>query len=267
MVRSYGTNQKADMSTLLKGKKGLIVGVANEASIAWGCAQVCAHHGAELALTYLNEKARPYVEPLAQQIECPIFMPLDVARPEQQQALFQALQQKWGRLDFVIHSIAFAPKIDLQSRVVDCSKEGFLAAMDISCHSLMRLTHDALPLMTAGGCILTMSFYGAEKVMKHYNLMGPVKAALETSVKYMADELGPQRIRVNALSTGPVSTRAASGVAHFDQLIEKAAAQAPLHQLVSIEQIGQMSAFLVSDNAMQVTGQTVYVDAGYNVTG
>jgi len=194
-------------------------------------------------------------------------MKLDVTQPQEQEALFVAIAEKWGKLDFLLHSIAFAPKADLQGRVVDSSSTGFAQAMDISCHSLMRLAKAAEPLMKDGGSILTMSYYGAEKVVTHYNLMGPVKAALEASVKYLSSELGNQHIRVNALSSGPVKTRAASGLTDFDKLMEEAASKAPLHQLVTLEQVGEMAAFLVSDNAKQVTGQTIYVDAGYNIKG
>jgi enoyl-[acyl-carrier protein] reductase I len=252
---------------MLEGKKGLVVGVANNTSIAWGCAKAFHQYGAELAVTYLNDKAKPYVAPLAQTLDAPILMPLDVTNPTQQTALFDTIRRQWGKLDFLLHAIAFAPKSDLQGRVVDSSKEGFGVAMDISCHSLMRLARDAEPLMQEGGAILTLSYYGAEKVVSNYNLMGPVKAALEASARYMAHELGEKHIRVNALSTGPVKTRAASGLSHFDALMEKAASEAALHQLVTIEQIGEMAAFLVSDHASQVTGQTIYVDAGYNTAG
>lgn len=253
--------------SLLAGKKGLVVGIANDASIAWGCAKAFHEHGAELAVTYLNDKAKAYVEPLANNLQAPIFMKLDVTQPAEQSALFEAITQRWGKLDFLLHSIAFAPKEDLQGRVVDSSGAGFGQAMDVSCHSLMRLAKAAEPLMKDGGSIMTMSYYGAEKVVTHYNLMGPVKAALEASVKYLSSELGAQHIRINALSCGPVKTRAASGLTDFDKLMEKAANNAPLHQLVTLEQIGEMAAFLVSDNAKQVTGQTIYVDAGYNIKG
>ncbi len=252
---------------ILTGKKGLVVGIANDASIAWGCAKAFRDQGAELAITYLNDKAKTYVQPLADALQAPIFMKLDVTQPQEQEALFAAITEKWGKLDFLLHSIAFAPKADLQGRVVDSSAEGFAQAMDVSCHSLMRLTRAAEPLMKDGGSIITMSYYGAEKVITHYNIMGPVKAALESSVKYLSAELGSASIRVNALSAGPVKTRAASGLADFDNLMEEAASKAPLHQLVTLEQIGEMAAFLVSDNAKQVTGQTIYVDAGYNVKG
>lgn len=254
--------------SLLAGKKGLVVGIANEDSIAWGCAKTFHDQGADLAVTYLNDKAKTYVEPLADRLQASLCMKLDVTQQEEQDALFAAIAAQWGKLDFILHSIAFAPKEDLQGRVIDSSREGFMTAMDVSCHSLMRLAKAAEPLMKeGGGSVLTMSYYGAEKVVTHYNLMGPVKAALESGVKYLSSELGQQHIRVNALSTGPVKTRAASGLTDFDKLMEQAAQKAPLHQLVTLEQIGEMAAFLVSDKAQQVTGQTIYVDAGYNVRG
>ncbi|KTC81291.1 MULTISPECIES: enoyl-ACP reductase FabI [Legionella] len=249
----------------MENKKGLIVGIANEHSIAWGCAKVLHEAGAELAITYQNEKTKGYVQPLAEKVSSPIVMPLDVTDKEQFDALFQKIKDCWGRLDFVIHAIAFAPKTDLQGRVVDCSKDGFMMAMDISCHSLIRLAKAAEPLMVDGGSIMTMSYYGAEKVVKNYNLMGPVKAALETSVRYLAMELGSKKIRVNAISPGPISTRAASGLADFDKLMEQAAKEAPLHQLVTIEDIGETASFLVSNKAASITGQILYVDGGYNI--
>lgn len=255
------------MNQLLAGKKGLVVGVANDASIAWGCAKAFRDQGAELAITYLNDKAKTYVQTLAERLKAPIFLPLDVTQVNQQIVLFETIAKTWGRLDFLLHSIAFAPKADLQGRVTDSSREGFMTAMDISCHSLIRLVKSAETLMKDGGAILTMSYYGANKVVTNYNLMGPVKAALEASVRYLAAELGGGQIRVNALSPGPVKTRAASGLADFDELMQKAAEEAPLRQVVTIEQIGEMAAFLVSDRARQVTGQVLYVDAGYNITG
>ena len=255
------------MNQLLAGKKGLVVGVANDASIAWGCAKAFRDQGAELAITYLNDKAKTYVQPLAERLKAPIFLPLDVTQVHQQIVLFETIAKTWGRLDFLLHSIAFAPKADLQGRVTDSSREGFMTAMDISCHSLIRLVKSAETLMKDGGAVLTMSYYGANKVVTNYNLMGPVKAALEASVRYLAAELGGSQIRVNALSPGPVKTRAASGLADFDELMQKAAEEAPLRQVVTIEQIGEMAAFLVSDRARQVTGQVLYVDAGYNITG
>lgn len=252
---------------MLNGKKGLVVGIANEDSIAWGCAKSFFNNGAELAITYLNDKAEKYVMPLADKLKSPICMKLDVTNPDDQDKLFDKIKEKWGKLDFLLHAVAFAPKDDLHGRLIDSSSDGFLKAIDISCHSLMRLVKSSEPLMKSGGSIITLSYYGAEKVVDNYNLMGPVKAALESSVRYMSHELGDKYIRINALSTGPVKTRAASGLSHFDRLIEKAAKNAPLHQLVSIKQIGEMASFLVSDNAQQITGQTIYVDAGYNTVG
>ncbi len=251
----------------MKDKKGLIVGVANEHSIAWGCAQALHAAGAELALTYLNEKAKPYVEPLAGKINAPIFMPLDVTNTEQSTALFAEIKRCWGRLDFLLHAVAFAPKADLQGRFTDSSAAGFSLAMNISCHSLVRLAKAAEPLMTEGGSIVTLSYYGSEKVIPDYGLMGPVKAALEASVRYLAAELAPQGIRVNALSPGPVKTRAASGLADFDKLLAKAADEAPLHQLMTIEQIGEVATFLMSDKSRHIIGQVVYADNGYNIMG
>lgn len=247
--------------------KGLVVGLANDQSIAWGCIQAFHAQGADLAITWLNDKTRKYIEPLAESISAPIFLPLDVTDEGQMDAVFAAIEKQWGQLDFVLHSIAFAPKEDLQGRVTDSSVDGFKTAMDISCHSLIRLARRAEPLMKDGGSILTMSYYGAEKVIDNYNMMGPVKAALEASVRYLAEELGEKKIRVNALSPGPVKTRAASGLAHFDRLMEKAAENAPIRSLVSIEQIGEAAAFLVSDKAQNITGQTIYIDNGYNTTG
>ena len=248
-------------------KRGLIIGVANEFSIAWGCARALHAAGAELAITYQSDKAKTYVQPLAESVASPIIMPLDVTKPEQQDDLFHTIATQWGRVDFVLHAIAFAPKTDLQGRVTDCSREGFAMAMDISCHSLIRLAKAAEPLMVDGGSILTMSYYGSEKVVSNYNLMGPVKAALEACVRYLAVELGPQQIRVNALSPGPIKTRAASGLANFDLLMEQAASEAPMHQLETIEDVGDAAAFLISDKAKHITGQVIYVDGGYNVMG
>ncbi|MEO0694068.1 MAG: enoyl-ACP reductase FabI, partial [Pseudomonadota bacterium] len=197
-------------NTLLAGKRGLIVGVANEHSIAAGCAMACKASGAELCLTYQNEKARRFVEPVAQAAGADLFLPLDVMDSDQVEAVFHTIRDRWGRLDFLVHSIAFCPRDDLHGRVVDCSQKGFGLAMDVSVHSLIRLAKQAEPLMTDGGTILTVSYHGADKVVDHYNIMGPVKAALEATTRYLSVELGPKNIRVNALSPGPLETRAAS---------------------------------------------------------
>jgi len=253
------------MGNSLAGKKGLVVGIANEQSIAFGCANAFRREGAELAVTYLNDKAKPYVEPLAERLEAGLFLPCDVREKGQVRALFDAIEEKWGKLDFLLHSVAFAPRDDLHGRVTDCSREGFDMAMNVSCHSFIRMARYAEPLMTDGGALMTMSYYGAEKVVDNYNLMGPVKAALEASVRYMAVELGPKNIRVYAVSPGPLLTRAASGIDRFDELMEQAAEKAPRHALVTIDQIGNVAAFLASDLAEGMTANVIYVDNGYNV--
>jgi len=255
------------MTPPLQGKRGLVVGIANEHSIAWGCARAFRDAGAEVAVTWLNDKARPHVEPLAEQLQAPIRAALDVEQPGQLEALFDTLQREWGQLDFVLHSIAFAPMADLHGRVVDCSREGFARAMDISCHSFIRMARLAEPLMTQGGALLTMSYLGADEVVANYGLMGPVKAALESSVRYLATELGPQGIRVNAVSPGPLATRAASGIAHFDQLMSQATARSPLRRLVGLDEVGALCTFLASDGGRAITGDTLYVDAGVHIMG
>jgi enoyl-[acyl-carrier protein] reductase I len=252
-------------ATLLKGRKALVTGIANDQSIAWGCAKAFRLLGAELAITYLNEKARSHVEPLAESVGAQILMPLDLRVEGQLEAVFQRITQDWGNLDLALHSIAFAPKEDLQGRVVDCSKQGFLIAMEVSCWSFLRMAKLAEPLMTRGGALFTMSYYGSQMVVEHYNLMGPVKAALEAATRYMAAELGPKGIRVHAISPGPLKTRAASGITEFDQLLEKAQAKAPTRSLVSIDDVGMVVGFLATDGAKLVTGETLYVDGGYHI--
>ena len=255
------------MTSVLAGKKGLIVGIANEHSIAWGCAKAFHDAGAELAVTYLNAKAHDFVYPLAKKLEAPIILSLDVRDDAQMDALFDAIKAEWGKLDFLLHAIAFAPEKDLIGRVTDASRAGFLEAMDISCYSFIRMAHCAEPLMTDGGCLLTTSYYGGEKVIPHYGLMGPVKSALESTVRYLAAELGPKNIRVNALSPGPIATRAAGGILHFDELLEQAHSKSPEHSAASIESVGSYARFLVSDDALLVTGSVAYIDAGYNIIG
>jgi enoyl-[acyl-carrier protein] reductase I len=247
---------------MLKGHRGLVVGIANEHSIAFGCAAKLRAFGADLAVTWLNEKAEKFVRPLAEQIAADIMMPMDVDQPGQMEAVFDTIRERWGRLDFLIHSIAFAPRPDLHGRVVDCSAEGFTQAMRISVHSFLRMAHLGEPLMTEGGALVTMSYYGADKVVGNYNMMGPVKAALEASVRYAAAELSEKNIRVYAVSPGPLKTRAASGIAQFDELIEDAMKRAPAGRLVDIAEIGRVVAFLVSGAASGMTGDTIYVDGG-----
>lgn len=250
---------------LLEGKRGLIVGIANEQSIAWGCAKAFRALGAEVAVTYLNEKAKKYVEPLARELEAPIVMPLDVRTPGQTEAVFERIAKEWGELDFLLHSIAFSPKDALQGRVVDVSREGFLTTMDVSCWTFIHMTHLAEPLMRRGGTVFTMTYYGSQMVVKNYNIMGVAKAALEAAVRYIAAELGPKGIRVHAISPGPLATRAASGIPEFDELLEKARAKAPARNLVSIEDVGVATAFLAHDAARLITGETLYVDGGYHI--
>jgi enoyl-[acyl-carrier protein] reductase I len=249
----------------LEGRKGLVTGIANDHSIAWGCAKAFRRLGAELAVTYLNDKARPHVEPLARELEAPILMPLDLRVDGQLEALFERIAQEWGRLDFALHSIAFAPREDLQGRVVDCSKAGFLLAMDVSCWSFIRMAKLAEPLMTNGGALFCMTYYGSAMVVEHYNMMGPVKAALESATRYLAAELGPKGIRVHAISPGPLQTRAASGITDFDELLAKAQAKAPARSLVTIDDVGTATAYLATDAAKLVTGDTIYIDGGYHI--
>lgn len=249
----------------LTDKRGLIIGIANEKSIAYGCAKILYAGGAKLAVTYLNDKAKPYVLPLAEAINAPIILPCNVENDSEMSALFETIHKEWGKLDFLIHSIAFAPKEDLQGRVTDCSRTGFLKAMDISCHSFIRMSKLAEPLMREGGSLLTITYYGSEKVVPHYALMGPVKAALEASVRYLAAELGHHNIRVNAISPGAIATRAASGIQDFSQLLEQSATKSPLKRLVTIEEVGYLASFLCSDAAQAITGGIHYIDAGYEI--
>jgi len=252
---------------MLRGKRGLVVGVANENSIAFGCASKLRAFGAELAVTYANEKSERYVRPLAEQIQASMIMPLNVEHPGELKAAFDQIRAEWGRLDFLIHSIAFAPREDLHGRVLDCSLDGFQQAMRISCYSFIEMARLAEPLMSEGGAILTMSYYGADKVVNHYNVMGPVKAALEATVRYLSAELGEKGVRVYAVSPGPLKTRAASGIAQFDELVDAAVARSPAHRLVDIAEVGRVVAFLVGGGASGMTGDTIYVDAGLHNIG
>ncbi|RZI40753.1 enoyl-[acyl-carrier-protein] reductase FabI [Herbaspirillum sp. HC18] len=250
---------------ILQGAKVLVAGIANEYSIAYGCAKAFRELGADLAITYANEKARSYVEPLARDLGASIFMPLDVMQKSDLEAVFARIEKDWGKLDSLVHSIAWAPKDDLQGGLLNCSVDGFCQAMDISCHSFVRMARLAVPLMKDGGTMLTMSYYGANKVVANYNVMGPVKAALEACVRYLAYELGPQRIRVHAISPGPLKTRAASGLKDFDLLLNEAAQRAPLGELVDIMDVGFTCAFLATKFARRLSGETLYIDGGVNI--
>ena len=250
---------------VLSGRNALVIGIANDSSIAYGCAKAFRELGAELAVTYLNEKAKRFVEPLAQEIEAQLLLPLDVSVPGQLEAVFDQITSKWGRLDMLVHSIAFAPKEDLQGGLLNCSAEGFAKAMDVSCHSFVRMARLAAPLMKEGGTMFAMSYYGANKVVPTYSVMGPVKAALEACCRYLAYELGPSGIRVHAISPGPLKTRAASGLKDFDVLLTEAAQRAPIGELVDIMDVGFACAYLATPYARRLSGETLYVDGGVNI--
>jgi enoyl-[acyl-carrier protein] reductase I len=250
---------------VLKDRKALVVGIANEHSIAYGCAKAFRELGADLAITYLNDKARPHVEPLARDLGASIFLPLDVATPGALESVFEQVQAKWGRLDMLVHSIAFAPKEDLQGGLLDCSASGFAKAMDVSCHSFVRMAKLAVPLMTDGGTMFAMSYHGASKVVPTYSVMGPVKAALEACCRYLAYELGDKGIRVHAISPGPLKTRAASGLKDFDLLLNEAAQRAPIGELVDTMDVGFTCAYLATPYARRLSGETLYVDGGVNI--
>ncbi len=250
---------------VLKGKKALVIGVANDSSIAYGCAKAFRELGADLAITYLNDKAKPHVEPLARELEASLFLPLDVAAPGALERVFEEVAAKWGKLDILVHSIAFAPKEDLQGGLLNCSAEGFAKAMDVSCHSFVRMAKLAAPLMTDGGTMFAMSYHGAAKVVPTYSVMGPVKAALEACCRYLAYELGGQGIRVHAISPGPLKTRAASGLKDFDLLLVEAAQRSPIGELVDIMDVGFACAYLATPFARRISGGTVYVDGGVNI--
>jgi len=255
-------NPEDRIGDMLKGKRGLVVGIANEHSIAFGCASKLRAFGAEIALTYVNERTLDFVRPLAEDIEASLLLPLDVEKPGECEAVFAEIERAWGRLDFLVHSIAFAPRDDLHGRVVDCSREGFEQAMRVSVYSFLEMARRAEPLMKDGGAVLAMSYYGADKVVSHYNIMGLAKSALQAAVRYLSAELGEKRIRVYAVSPGPVRTRAASGIAAFDELIDAALKRTPEHRLVEIAEIGCVVAFLAGGGASGMTGDTIYVDAG-----
>jgi enoyl-[acyl-carrier protein] reductase I len=249
----------------LKGRKGLVVGIANDQSIAWGCAKAFRALGADLAVTYLNDRAKKHVQPLAEALDASIFAPLDVNVEGQMERVFEHIREEWGQLDFLLHSIAFSPKEALHGRVVDVERDGFLKTMEISCWSFLRMAHLAEPLMKRGGTLFTMTYYGSQMVVQNYNIMGVAKAALEASVRYVAAELGPKGIRVHAISPGPLATRAASGIPEFDDLMDKAQSKAPTRSLVSIDDVGNATAFLALDGAKLITGDVMYIDGGYHI--
>lgn len=249
----------------MQGKVGIVAGLANEDSIAFGCAQALHEAGAECIVTYASPKAERFVTPLLPEMGSPELMLCDVQQEDQLDALFDRAKERWGRVDFVVHSIAFALLDDLHGRVTDCSKEGFTLAMDISCHSFIRMARRAEPLMADGGALFNMTYYGAEKVVDHYNLMGPVKAALESTTRYMATELGEKGIRVNAISPGPIRTRAASGLEKFEELAHDGETRSPLHRLVSTRDVGHAVVYLASEAGGAITGITHYVDAGHHI--
>ncbi|TVQ23492.1 MAG: enoyl-[acyl-carrier-protein] reductase FabI [Spirochaetaceae bacterium] len=255
------------MNNRLTGKKGLVIGIANENSIAYGCAKAFQKAGAQLAVTYLNEKAEKYVRPLAEGLDAPIILPCNVQNDGELETVFNAISETWGALDFLVHSIAFAPLSDLHGRLTDCSLQGFLQAMDVSCHSLLRMTRLAEPLMKNGGSILSMSYFGAEKVVKNYGVMGPAKAALECSSRYLAAELADARIRVNCLSPGPLRTRAASGLKDFEDLIQAAESRVAHYSTITSDDVGALAAFLVSDDAKALSGYVYHVDGGFSSIG
>lgn len=262
---------KNDSTTALKlpnslsGKKGLVLGVANSNSIAYGAALGFHRAGAELMLTYGRPSTEQRVRPLLGELGAPDLLRCDVRDDAQLEELFAHVEARWGRLDFLLHAIGYAPKLDLHNRVVDCSREGFKTAMEITCYSFIRAAKLAEPLMKDGGCLLTMTYYGAEKVVEHYNIMGPIKAALECIVQYMAAELGPKGVRVHAISPGPIKTSAGYGIDHFEELLTDAAHRSPIRRPITIDDVGNVAVYLVSDAAAALTGLILYADAGYHV--
>ncbi|WP_321389170.1 enoyl-ACP reductase FabI [Emcibacter sp.] len=252
---------------LLAGKKGLIMGVANNRSIAWGIAAKAHEHGAELAFTYQGEALEKRVRPLAESVGSDIILPCDVTDEASMDEVFKTLEKKWGKLDFVVHAIAYSDKEELTGRYVDTSRENFTRSLDISCYSFTAIANRAEKLMTDGGSMITLSYYGAEKVMPHYNVMGVAKAALEASVRYMARDLGPKNIRVNSISAGPIKTLAASGIGDFRFILKWNEYNSPMGRNVTIEEVGNSGLYLLSDLSSGVTGENHHVDSGYHVMG
>lgn len=252
---------------LMAGKRGLIMGLANDKSIAWGIARTLADHGAELAFSYQGEALKKRVEPLAAQLGSDIVLPCDVADMSSIDALFASLKERWGQLDFLVHAIGFSDKEELRGRYVDTTRDNFLTTMDISVYSFTAVTQRATAMMPRGGSVLTLTYYGAERVMPHYNVMGVAKAALEASVRYLAEDLGKDGIRVNAISAGPIKTLAASGIGDFRYILKWNELNSPLRRNVTTEDVGKSALYLLSDLGSGVTGETHHVDAGYHVVG
>ena len=255
------------MSYLLKGKRGLIMGLANDKSIAWGIAKACHEEGAELAFTYMGDAFKKRVEPLAKSINVSKIYDCDASDPTSLDQLFSAIEKEWGSLDFVVHAIGFSDKTELRGRYVDTSPENFKMTMDISVYTFTAVTNRAEKLMNNGGSILTLTYYGAEQVMPHYNVMGVAKAALEASVKYLAEDLGKDGIRVNAISAGPIKTLAASGIGDFRYILKWNELNSPLRRNVTQDEVGKTAIYLLSDLSSGVTGENLHVDAGYHVVG
>lgn len=249
----------------LSGRKGLVIGIANEHSLAWPAAMHFRKAGAELAATYVNARAKPYVAPLAARLDAPILLPCDVRTPHELDAVFDTIAERWGRLDFVLHAVGSVPPADLHGRLTDCSAEGFSEAMTVSVHSLIRMARLAEPLMAGGGSLITLTYLGGERVVENYNVMGPVKAALEATVRYLAHELGPANIRVNAISAGPVLTRAASGLTGFAGLLDATARVAPLRRNIEADEVGRAALLFASDYTSGITGEVLHVDAGVHI--
>jgi len=262
-----GVSAPIPTGNLMQGKRGLIMGVANNRSIAWGIARACANQGAELAFTYQGDALKKRVEPLAAELDSKIVLPCDVTDAASMDAVFAALEKSWGRLDFLVHAIAFSDKAELDGRYVDTTEKNFTQTMLISCYSLTALAKRAERLMTDGGSILTLTYYGAEKVMPHYNVMGVAKAALEASVRYLAADLGRNNIRVNAISAGPIKTLAASGIADFRYILKWNEYNSALRRTVTVEEVGASGLYLLSGLGRAVTGAIHHVDAGYHVLG
>jgi enoyl-[acyl-carrier protein] reductase I len=262
-----GAGASVPAGNLMAGKRGLIMGVANNRSIAWGIAKACAAQGAEIAFTYQGDALKKRVEPLAAELGSKHVLPCDVTDSASMDAVFETLEKSWGRLDFLVHAIAFADKAELDGRYVDTSEKNFTQSLLISCYSFTALARRAEKLMTNGGALVTLSYYGAEKVMPHYNVMGIAKAALEASVRYLAADLGKNRIRVNAISAGPIKTLAASGISDFRYILRWNEYNSPLRRTISIEEVGGAGVYLLSDLSSGVTGEIHHVDSGYHVQG